>query len=222
MIRVFVGYDPREAVAFHTCVSSIIRNTSCPVSITPLALNMLSQYTETHTDGSNQFTYSRFLVPYLANYRGWAIFIDGDMIVRHDLADLWALREINKDVVVAKHDYVTKANHKYFNANNNNYPRKNWSSVVLWNCGSEYNRCLTPQYIQQASGEYLHRFQWLDDGRIGSLPLEWNWLADEYGENPDASLIHYTLGTPCFSQFANGPHSREWHDEYNIMTYHQE
>ena len=108
-IPVFIGYDPREAIAFHTCVNSIIRHSSQPVSIHPLALNLLSGYKETHTDGSNHFIYSRFLVPYMMGFQDRAIFIDGDMIVKGDIAELWNLViDQPYDVAVVKHDYKTK------------------------------------------------------------------------------------------------------------------
>ena len=145
-IPIFVGYDPREAVAYHTCANSIIRHASKPVAIIPLALNLFEDYTETHTDGSNQFIYSRFLVPHLMNYTGHAIFIDGDMIIRSDIVELWDLRELNKDVQVVKHNYKTKMKEKYLGSKNEDYPRKNWSSVILWNCNSFPNRKLTPSF----------------------------------------------------------------------------
>jgi lipopolysaccharide biosynthesis glycosyltransferase len=221
-IPIFVGYDPREAVAYHTCVNSIIRQASRPVAIMPLALNLFEDYKETHTDGSNHFIYSRFLVPHLMNYSGWAIFIDGDMIVRDDIVKLWELQELNKDVMVVKHNYQTKMAEKYLGAKNENYPRKNWSSVILWNCSSYPNRKLTPQFVQKATGAELHRFTWIDDDRIGSLPIEWNWLPDEFGANPDAKLLHYTLGTPCFHEFADTPQGDEWHREHQLTDYCQQ
>ena len=113
IIPIFVGYDPREAIAYHTCVNSIIRNASRPVSIVPVALNLFRDYDETHTDGSNHFIYTRFLVPYLMGFTGSAIFIDGDMIVRGDIAELWELRDVYKDVQVVKHDYKTRMPVKY-------------------------------------------------------------------------------------------------------------
>lgn len=221
-IPVFVGYDPREAIAYHTCVNSIIRHSSVPVAIVPVALNLFKDYTETHTDGSNQFIYSRFLVPYLMDYTGWAIFMDGDMIVRGDIADLWELKECNKDVMVAKHDYKTRMPVKYLGSPNQDYPRKNWSSVILWNCNSFPNRQLTPAFVQKSTGSELHRFAWLDDSRIGTLPLEWNWLPDEYGPNESAKLLHYTLGTPCFHEFADTPQGSEWHRERILTEYCQQ
>ena len=218
-IPVFIGYDPREAVAYHTCANSIIRHASQPVAIIPLALNLFDDYKETHTDGSNHFIYSRFLVPHLMEYTGHAIFIDGDMIVRSDIVELWKQRDVTKDVQVVKHDYKTRMTEKYLGAPNEDYPRKNWSSVILWNCNSFPNRRLTPDFVQQSTGSFLHRFTWLDDERIGELPREWNWLPDEYGPNPDAKLLHYTLGTPCFHEFATTPMADEWHREHLLADY---
>jgi lipopolysaccharide biosynthesis glycosyltransferase len=218
-IPIFIGYDPREAVAYHTCVNSIIRQASQPVAIIPLALNLFTDYEETHTDGSNHFIYSRFLVPHLMGYAGWAIFIDGDMIVRDDIVKLWNLREMDKDVMVVKHDYKTRMPVKYLGAKNEDYPRKNWSSVILWNCSSWPNRKLTPEFIEKSTGAELHRFTWIDNERVGELPPEWNWLPDEYGANPDAKLLHYTLGAPCFHEFATTPQGDEWHREHMLADY---
>jgi lipopolysaccharide biosynthesis glycosyltransferase len=200
-------------------VNSIIRNASKPVAIVPVALGLFKDYKETHTDGSNHFIYTRFLVPHLMEYTGWAIFIDGDMIVRGDIAELWDQRDDYKDVMVVKHDYKTRMPVKYLGAKNEDYPRKNWSSVILWNCNSFPNRQLTPQFVQHATGSELHRFSWLDDDRIGELPPEWNWLPDEYGINRDAKLLHYTLGTPCFQEFADTPQGNEWHRERILTEY---
>ena len=219
MINVFIGYDPREAIAYHVCANSIIRHSSEPVALVPLALNNLGNYTETHTDGSNQFIYSRFLVPHLMNYTGWALFIDGDMILRDDIQHLWKLRDETKAVQVVQHNYQTKMSEKYLGAKNENYPRKNWSSVILWNCGHPSNRTVTPEFVQSASGAQVHRFSWLTDDEIGNLPIEWNWLPDEFGKNEDSKLLHYTLGTPCFHEFATSPMADEWHREKIYTTY---
>jgi len=219
MIDVFIGYDPREAIAYHTCVNSIIRHSSKPLRLISLALNLLEDYDEHHTDGSNHFIYSRFLVPYLCGFSGHALYIDGDMILRDDIYKLWELRETGRDVQVVKHDYQTKMSEKYLGSKNENYPRKNWSSVILWNCGNHPNRKLTPEYIKKSTGKHLHRFEWIDDDRIGELPKEWNWLPDEYGANPDAKLVHYTLGTPSFYDFATTPMGDEWHRERILTEY---
>ena len=171
-------------------------------------------YEENHTDGSNKFVYSRFLTPFLLGYSGWAIFADGDMICQSDIAELWALRDESKAVMVVKHDYLTKKNSKYLGNKNENYPRKNWSSLVLWNCGHIKNKILTPKFIQSCSGAFLHRFSWLSDDLIGGIPITWNWLAIEYPENEDAELVHYTLGTPCFRNYSKTSMSEIWHENF--------
>jgi lipopolysaccharide biosynthesis glycosyltransferase len=210
-INIVVGFDQRESIAYHTFTQSIIEKASLPVSFIPLAINTLKDYKETHADKSNDFVYSRFLTPYLNNYKGWSIFADGDMICQTDIKELWALRDESKALLVVKHDYQTKAHQKYLNNTNENYPRKNWSSVILWNCAHPKHKTLTPDFIANQTGKYLHRFSWLDDSDIGELPPEWNWLAIEYPENTKAKLIHYTLGTPCFKDYRDTEMSDAWH-----------
>ena len=222
MIPIFIGYDPRESIAYHVCANSIIRRATEPVSLNPLALNLMSGYKEKHTDGSNHFIYSRFLVPHLMNYQGWALFIDGDMILRDDIAELWRMRDDSKAVMVVKHDYKTRMPVKYLGAKNEDYPRKNWSSVIMWNCGHELNRQITPEFVQNATGAQLHRFTCIPDEHIGELPKAWNWLPDEFGANPDAKLLHFTLGTPCFHEFADSPMADEWHRERIFAAYCQQ
>ena len=221
-IPVFVGYDPREAIAYHVCTNSIIRNASAPVAIIPVALNLFTDYKETHGDNSNHFVYTRFLVPYLMDFRGRAIFIDGDMVVRGDVIELYESLQTAHDVAVVKHDYKTRMPVKYMGAPNEDYPRKNWSSVIVWDCQSYPNRRLTPDFVQKQPGSFLHRFAWIDDDRIQALPTEWNWLPDELGENTQAKLLHYTLGTPCFREFADTTQAAEWHKERALTDYCQQ
>jgi len=219
IIPIFIGYDPREAIVFHVCSNSIIRQSTRPVQIIPLALNLFKDYEETHQDGSNAFIYSRFLVPYLMNFKGHAIYIDGDMILRDDISKLWDLRNPFFDVQVVQHNYKTRMPVKYLGSKNEDYPRKNWSSVIIWNCNSQVNRLLTPEYIMNSKGSHLHRFEWIDNESIGALPIEWNWLPDELGENADAKLLHYTLGAPCFNEFKNTEMNSYWHIENYLTNY---
>jgi lipopolysaccharide biosynthesis glycosyltransferase len=153
------------------------------------------------------------------DYQGQAIFMDGDMIVRGDIAELWAMRDLGKDVQVVKHDYKTRMPVKYLGSKNEDYPRKNWSSVMIFNCQNFPTKKLTPEYIQKSTGAHLHRFEWTTDDRVGALPPEWNWLPDEYGANSDAKLLHYTLGTPCFHDFATTTMADEWHRERMLTNY---
>ena len=213
-IKLVVGFDQRESIAYHAFCQSIIQHSSVPVAFVPLAINTLKDYKETHSDGSNDFIYSRFLTPYLNNFEGWAIFADGDMICKADIKELMNLQNENKALLVVKHDYQTKMLQKYLGNKNENYPRKNWSSVILWNCSHPKHRILTPEFISSQLGSYLHRFSWLDDSDIGELPKEWNWLAIEYPENKNAKLIHYTLGTPCFKEYKDSEMASIWYSTY--------
>lgn len=210
-----VGYDPREAIAYHVFCQSVLEKSTIPVWFMPLSQLAIQGYRETKNDGTNQFTYTRFLTPHLLDFRGWAIFADGDMVCNRDIAELWALRDPTKAIQVVKHCYKTKAQIKYLGSRNEDYPRKNWSSLVLWNCEHPAHRCLTPDFVASKSGAYLHRFQWLNDEMIGELPISWNWLAIEYETNNAASLVHYTLGTPCFEEFMFCEMSSDWHQAFS-------
>ena len=214
-LKVFIGYDSKETIAYHTCVQSIIENTTVPVSITPLNLKMLSEFSQTQNDGSNDFIYSRFLTPYLCDFKGLAIFLDGDMIINDDLNKLIDFHNKNIAVHVVKHDYKTKFKSKYLGQKNEDYPRKNWSSVIVFNCSHKSNRILTPDVISRSKGSYLHRFSWLKDDQIGELPKTWNHLVHEYSENTKASILHYTLGVPCFEKFNYGPEALIWNNYFS-------
>ena len=211
---IFVGFDQREAVAYHTFVQSIVDNSSMPVRFSPLKTKLLSNYTEVHKDGSNDFIYSRFLVPHLMNYTGWAIYADGDMVCLEDIKKLWDQRDKKFAVQVVKHNYKTKIKKKYFGNKNEDYPRKNWSSLILWNCEHPSHKILTPELIQNQTGAFLHRFSWVNDDEIGELAKEWNWLAMEYEEKNNINLIHYTIGTPCFEEFKNSSLSSYWNKAF--------
>lgn len=209
-----VGFDQKESIAYHVFCQSVLEKSTIPVTFLPLADNTLNCYKEKHEDGSNKFIYSRFLTPFLMDYVGWAIFADGDMICNDDIANLWKKRDETKAVMVVKHDYKTKQKQKFLGNKNEDYPRKNWSSLVLWNCAHPKNKILSPNFIENSSGAFLHRFSWLHDSEIGELGKEWNWLAIEYPDNPSAKLIHYTLGTPCFNEYSDSPMSEKWHESF--------
>jgi lipopolysaccharide biosynthesis glycosyltransferase len=212
-INVFVGFDQLEAIAYHVFCQSVLEKSTSLINFTPLAHQNLNFF-KNHDDGSNKFIYSRFLTPFLNEYSGWAIFADGDMVCNHDITELWNLKDPSKAVQVVKHEYKTKKTVKYLGNKNEDYPRKNWSSLVLWNCGHPANKILTPEFIQDKPGSFLHRFSWLDDSQIGELPIEWNWLAIEYPNNPAAKIIHYTLGTPCFKEYSTTSQADIWQQAY--------
>jgi hypothetical protein len=184
----------------------VIENTKGQVEITPLS--------GVQADGTNAFTYARFTIPELMNFSGFAIFVDAaDMLCRGDLTELWDLQDKNFAVQVVKHDYRTKHPRKYLGteleADNQDYPRKNWSSVVIWNCG-HMAHFEAREELRGKDGAYLHRFGWLKDNEIGDLPPSWNWLCDELGPNPHAKLLHWTAGLPGFTHYSDSPHADEW------------
>lgn len=215
MIPIYTGFDPREEAGTHVFISSLIERASAPIAIMPLHLPMfMSFYSAGQRDGTNNFIYTRFLVPFLQDFKGWAIFADGaDMLCKADIAELWALRDHYKAVQVVKHDYKTKHPRKYvgtqMEAANEDYPRKNWTSLMLINCAHYSWRQMTPEKVAAMSGPALHRFTWLDERFLGELPAVWNWL-DEYGENPQAKMIHWTTGTPAFPHYKDAPHAEDF------------
>jgi hypothetical protein len=212
VIPLYVGYDYRESIAYHAFCQSVISRASQPVAFIPLHGPMLANF-DGQQDGTNAFIFSRYLVPFLTGYTGWAMFADGDMVVQDDIAKLWNLRDEKYAVQVVKHDYTTKHPRKYVGTTlenaNVDYPRKNWSSVILWNCGHPSNRILTRDYVAEAGGSVLHRFQWLAEYEIGGLPSGWNWLVGEYPK-AEASLLHYTLGVPGMPHYANCDGAEAW------------
>ena len=204
MIRVFIGYDKREDAAFSVLSHSIHRLASEPVSITPVMLSQLRgvYHREPNPLQSTEFSFSRFLTPYLCGYEGWAIFMDNDMLVRDDIAKLWRLRDDRYGVQVVKHNHVPTQDVKFLGMTQTKYEKKNWSSVMLMNTA----RCtrLTPEYINSASGLELHQFKWLDgDQLIGELPHGWNHLVDYDPYDAAASLVHFTSGGPYFNETAD-------------------
>lgn len=220
-LDVFIGFDPAEAIAFAVCANSIIRHASQPVRITPLALNTVSGfYKEEHTDGSTEFAYTRFLVPHLSGYMGVSLFIDGDMVVRDDIAKLFeeADRDTQHSVWCVQHpEYKPKGKAKFRGAKQNAYPKKNWSSVMLFRNNTSYTRQLTPEYVTRATGAHLHQFEWLPEMRVGTLHPTWNWLAGEYEPNEHAKIIHYTRGIPAFAGYEMCDQAQVWWDEYHRL-----
>jgi hypothetical protein len=219
VLQIYIGYDSRESVAFYTLAHSILRRSSVPVSIAPLMQSQLKglyRRPRGPTE-STEFSLTRFLVPALAGFSGWSVFMDCDMLCRADIAELQAYidRQRDKAVLVCQHDYVPKTERKFLDQVQTKYPRKNWSSLMIFN--NERCRALTPDYVNSASGLDLHRFKWLDDRLIGSLPLEWNWLVEEYPYKPDAKIVHYTLGGPYFDDYRNCDYAGEWFEEFESM-----
>lgn len=214
MLRIFLGYDSNETVAYHVLAHSILHRSSVPVSITPLKLSQLPLDRPKAEYQSTEFSFSRFLVPWLCNYEGTAIFMDCDMLARGDISKMKFDPEAAVSVV--KHDYTPVSGYKFLDQPQSKYEKKNWSSVMVFN--NAKCQALTPELVNKASGLHLHQFKWLeDDQMIGEIDPQWNHLVGEYPRNPNAKLVHFTLGTPCFRAFAQCEYALEWRKEKEAM-----
>jgi lipopolysaccharide biosynthesis glycosyltransferase len=218
MIRIFIGYDSRETVAYSVLAHSIAARASQPVAVAPAMLSQLEHVfrRERNPLQSTEFSFSRFLVPWMCDFQGWAVFMDCDMLVLDDIARLWALRDERYAVQVVKHEHVPKEDTKFLGAVQTKYQKKNWSSVMLMNCA----RCtaLTPEYVNQASGLELHQFKWLaSDALIGAIPPAWNHLVGYDAPRRDASLVHFTIGGPWFDEYRDSEYAPEWFAEKDRM-----
>ena len=210
-VKIFIGYDPKEAIAFHTLVQSIMNKATIPFDIVPLDIKNLPMYTRKVDDKqSNEFSFTRFLVPYLSSYKGISIYLDCDMMLRTDIREV--LKEVNdKPVYLVKHNYIPKNKYKYLGAKQYNYPRKNWSSFVVWNCSHDSNKVVTDIFVNNATAEELHQFKFIKDDEIGELNVRWNWLVGEYNDPPDdVKNVHWTLGGPWLKEYKDVDFADEW------------
>ena len=224
-MRVFIGYDEKETVAYHVLAHSILSRSSIPVSITPLnRANMRGFFTRPRGQfDSTDFSISRFLVPFLCDFQGFAVFMDCDMLCLTDIGRLahymTLMDSYNYAVRVVKHEYVVKDDIKFLGQPQTRYKRKNWSSVMVFN--NKLCRRLTPEYVNEAPGLALHQFACCQDDQIADMPRSWNWLVGEEGyESGDPYVLHYTKGTPCFDEYVDCEYSELWHAERAAMLSH--
>ncbi|WP_374469064.1 hypothetical protein [Phenylobacterium sp.] len=213
VLDVYIGYDRQEILAYHVLCQSILDRCSRPVRFTALNLDSLKPAFDRPMlpEQSTEFSFSRFMTPWLSGYQGWSLFMDCDMLARADFAELFALADDRYAVMVCQHDYTPRDQVKFLNHTQSRYAKKNWSSVMLLN--NARCRALTPEYVSTASGADLHQFRWLErEDEIGALPLEWNWLVGEYDHNPDAKIAHYTRGGPYFSGYEDCDYADEWRE----------
>jgi len=221
MLQVFIGFDKKEIAAYQVCAYSIIRNSSVPVSIAPLNIQYFPWFSNNDYKASTDFAFTRFLVPWLSEYKGWSLFIDGDMLVRGDIKELFDHADDKYAVQCVQHDYTPKMGKKFLNAEQTDYDRKNWSSVMLFNNAKCQN--LTPGYVNTTHGLELHQMEWCKGTEIGSIPSTWNVLVGEEGPSSrftDPQLVHFTRGGPYFKQFSFTPYADEWnqyHAEANSV-----
>lgn len=226
--KIFVGWDPREELAFEVCKYSIQKNTNLPVRIISLKQDILKQegiykrefkfdkngVKVDKSDGrpfSTEFSFTRFLVPFLAN-TGWVLFCDCDMMFRTDIAELINLLDDQYAIMVVKHNQIVKDAVKMDGQIQEAYPRKNWSSFILWNMDHLAHSKLTLKDVNTKSGSWLHQFSWLEDDEIGELPVEWNWLEGISNPKIVPKNVHFTRGGPWFENYKNVAYAQEWND----------
>lgn len=225
MLRLFIGHDPREEVGSHVFVSSMLEHSRSPVSITHLHKPALeAAFGQRFAEGSNAFTMSRFLVPALCDFVGVAVFVDGaDMLCRADIGEILQHHSPLSPVSVVKHEYKTRNPRKYrgtaMEADNRDYERKQWASVMVISCWHHAWRRLTPDRVASMPLIDLLQLRFIDQDIIGALPVEWNWLADEHGHNPGAKILHWTAGVPGFRGHADAPHGDEWRRQVARVNY---
>lgn len=214
--KIFIGWDSREDIAYQVCAESLRRHSAHKLDIIPLKQDELTAkglYKRPKDPlASTEFTYTRFLVPQLMGYKGWAIFVDCDFLFTADIAEVFAMRDEKYALMCVQHDYKPTETKKMDGVVQTVYPRKNWSSFVLWNCGHPSNRVIDANVVNSQTGAFLHRFQWLKDSEIGSIPETWNWL-EGWSKAPKAGFpkgIHYTRGGPWFEQWQNVAYADQW------------
>jgi len=219
-VKIFVGWDSGEPEAYDVCRSSLIRHASTALEIVPIIQQDLRGQIlysrEADPLASTEFTYTRFLVPHLVNFQGWAVFCDCDFLWTRDVSDLYACRDDRFAVMCVQHDYQPTENLKMNGQTQTTYPRKNWSSLMLLNCNHPATRRLTVDRVNTESGAYLHRFQWAKDTEIGALDPTWNWLEGWDIPNRDGlpGAIHYTRGGPWFENWQDVDYADLWLAEY--------
>ena len=217
--KIFIGYDPREKIAFHVLSQSIIEHSSIPVSISPINLTNLKKFykRKKRIKDSTEFSISRFLTPYLSNYKDYSLFVDCDFIIREDVAKLLKIVKSNPKKVLwcVKHTYIPKSKLKFLNEKQLIYSKKNWSSFVVYN--NQKCKILTPKFIEKANGLYLHQFKWTKDELIGNLPKEWNILVGEQKIPKNFKSLHFTVGGPYFKKYRKSLGSNFWFKYKKIM-----
>lgn len=222
-LRVFIGWDSREDIAYQVARRSLLRHSSIPLDIIPIRIEDLRArelfWRDQDPLASTEFTYTRFLTPYLADYRGWALFCDCDFLFLADIAGILSHCDPEKAVACVKHDYRPTETTKMDGQVQTVYPRKNWSSFMLFNCEHPSTRSLTPEIVNSQTGAYLHRLQWARDEEIGSLPEEWNWL-EGWNEKPATGTpkaVHFTLGGPWFENKQDVDYAELWNAERDAV-----
>ena len=220
--KLFVGYDSREDIAWQVCRHSALRHSGPDLAVIPLrqtVLRELGLYTRPYDLGaSTEFSLTRFLTPYLAAQSGWVAFCDCDFLFTTDVRQVFDGLDADKAVYCVQHDYTPAHRVKMDGKQQSVYPRKNWSSFMLFNCDHPDVQALTPAVVNSVSPAYLHRLEWVsDDSAIGALDLDWNFLEGEYPKPAfTPRVIHYTNGGPWFDNWQDCDFADLWRNERDL------
>lgn len=215
-MKVFIGWDSREDIAYQVCKASLLKHSSVELTIIPIRLPDVREqglyWRDRDPLSSTEFTFTRFLVPCLSSYRGVAVFMDCDFFWRGDIAGVLDYVDAQNAVTVVKHDYQPDETVKMDGAIQTQYPRKNWSSLMVFNCDNKYCKTLTPADVNTESGMYLHRFKWVPDEYIGELPIAYNYLEGWHTKRdcPNPVAVHFTRGGPWFDEYKTAEYADEW------------
>lgn len=214
MLKIFVGYDTREDIAYQVCRHSILKRSSIDVEVIPIKQQELRDagiYTRgVDKLGSTEFTFTRFFVPYLTGFTGQAVFCDCDFIWLCDAKEVLDIAQnLDRAVAVVKHNYTPTETIKMDNKAQVVYPRKNWSSFIIYNCEHPSNFRLTPEFLNVAAGSTLHQFKWLKDTEIKGVSHKYNYLEGWYKDG-DPKIVHYTRGGPWFDNYQLVDYAEEW------------
>jgi Glycosyl transferase family 8 len=208
MHRIFIGYDPSQQIAYDVLCHSLEKHASEPIEIHAIDADKLPEFNRPVDPlASTPFTYTRFLVPWLCGYQGIALFMDSDMLALGDISELFYLPMEGLALRVRKHDYRPEETVKMGDKVQTQYPRKNWSSLMLMNCAEL--TAWTKDAVETESGAWLHRFEPIPDDKIGDISAEWNVLDRMSGPT---KLLHYTSGGPWLAGCEDAAHADLWHE----------
>jgi hypothetical protein len=223
-MKVFIGYDSRENIAYRVAKASLLKHSSIPLEVTPIVLNDMRYRgiykREPDALAATEFSFTRFLTPYLAGYTGWALFCDCDFLFRGDIAAITDYMDGAKAMLCVPHQYAPPETVKMDGKTQHQYPRKNWSSFMFINCEHDQVRALTPEVVNTQTGMYLHRFAWLTDDVIGELPVAFNYLEGWHTKDdcPNPIAVHFTRGGPWFNEWQNVEYAAEWNAVANSLV----
>jgi hypothetical protein len=208
-LNIYVGYDSNMNDLEGVCKLSILKSIEESLGggkwnnylefkpeIKILDIAKLPDYNREYANQSTEFTYSRFLIPYLENYEGFSLFVDNDFIFTKTPLSMFNYLSPDDAVACIKYPHYEHDATKFDGEVNIDYPCKLWSSMMFFNNGHEDCKKLTPEVVNTWTGKQLHQFEWTD--KISEIPQKYIFVEgyDNPEEKWDYTGIHYTRGGP--------------------------